>query len=381
MVHIPLHSLVLLFTNESTNQIDVLPHQYLSVDKITLQLCGNSSNQVNGKFVWHELRSQCELRLSMGQTVAVAVDQIRTHQLLELAHLAARLGASVFCQTGVTPPSDGDAASLRQLKKNSWVHMVEHVSSWATQNPILPRKLLAVGDVHGNWPAMVRAWEHAQSHDLFVVWLGDIVDYGSQNLKCVKLAYDSVRENRAVITWGNHERKISRWIDSGLGQHYSGRLSDANRATISEIQSISSERVARFRAAWKCLESASRQTWQANNWLFTHGAAHKSAWDSVGHRLPGLAGEMAFFGEVDRDQTTKSNGYPNRVWRWVDEVPSHKFVVVGHEWVNNPTPVVAVKHGIEGGVVICVDTGSSKGGTLSAVEIDTQTNNWECRSF
>jgi hypothetical protein len=317
----------------------------------------------------------------MGQTVAVPVDQIRTHQLLELAHVAARLGATVFCETGTETLSDGDNSSLRQLKKHSWIHMVEHVDSWATHDPILPNRLLAVGDVHGNWPAMTAAWEYARSQNLFVVWLGDIVDYGRQNLKCVKLAYDTVRENRAVITWGNHEKKISRWIDSDLGHHYSGRLSDANRATISEIESISSERVARFRAAWKCLESASRQAWQNNNWLFTHGAAHSSAWNTSTHRLPGLAGEMAFFGEVDRDQSTKSNGYPNRVWRWVDVVPSHKFVVVGHEWVNNPSPMVAVKHGILGGTVICVDTGSSKGGALSAVEIDTVANSWEARRF
>jgi hypothetical protein len=180
------------------------------------------------------------------------------------------------------------------------------------------------------------------------------------------------------MIWGNHERKISKWIDSNWGERYSGRLSEANTATVDQILSLNPERRQRFLSVWRALENHSQQFWRSNNWLFTHGAAGPQVWQTPHcHRLTGSLGEMAYFGQTDKVNPTRSDGYPNRVWDWVNSVPENHNVVVGHDWVDRTTNRVVTKRNNNGGTVYCVDAGNSKGGRLAAMQIDTLTQKTE----
>jgi protein phosphatase len=238
-----------------------------------------------------------------------------------------------------------------------------------------------VGDVHGNLDAMHKAIQTAKQEDRFLVWLGDVVDYGSENLRCIRTAYETVAAGRAHMIWGNHERKISRWISNNWGQQFRGRLSDANLATIREIEKLPADSLTRFHTAWQALENWSTQHWVTSNWMFTHGAATVNMWNTHNHRLLGMDQEHAYFGEVQDERAKTPEGYPVRTWDWVNSVPNNHTVVVGHDWLDHDTCRVTVKHGTQGGQVICVDTGSGKGGRLGGVAIDIETQKWEERYF
>jgi hypothetical protein len=56
-------------------------------------------------------------------------------------------------------------------------------------------------------------------------------------------------------------------------------------------------------------------------------------------------------------------------------------VVVGHDWLDRDDHCFVHKQGDQGAQVWCMDTGNSKGGRLSALEIDLNTNKWEVKVF
>jgi protein phosphatase len=256
--------------------------------------------------------------------------------------------------------------------------VIPHTQVISSQAPV--QKLLAVGDVHGDFASMHKAWQYAQENHMHVIWLGDVIDYGDQNLKCLHLAYESVRNHQAHMIWGNHERKLTRWMDSDWGTHYRGRLSEANWKTIREIETLNPGRRRRLQAAWKCLESASYQVLQLGDWTFTHGAIHPQATGVTAHRLTGQAGDWAYFGQVLTPELN-ADGYPQRVWEWVNQLPDHARVVVGHDWIDRDQMTFVHKCGTQGAQVWCMDTGNSKGGRLSALEINLHTNKWEAKVF
>jgi hypothetical protein len=309
----------------------------------------------------------------MGQRVCVHVSDCQARDLHVLTAHALDHGAQIVIIQDV--PINPMAKRLMHEMPDLITMMPLHHVKLAQFKVQLPDQVLVMGDVHGNYVAMKSACAYAQQHGLFVIWLGDLIDYGAHNLKCVKLAYDWVNHNQAALIWGNHEKKITRWLDADFGEHYPGRLSEANQITIREILSLNWDKRTQFRAAWKCLESVSTQHVVQDTWLFTHGAAHPHAWSHTGHRMPGQAGEWAYFGEVERVHVHKPHAYPVRLWNWVDQVPTNHHVVVGHDWLDRTEFKIVEKTNSQGGCAIVTDCGSSKGGRLGAVFIDTEDKN------
>ena len=366
------HSLILLWGSDlNTRKSWALnyfsEHQILDMHQIRKELTGDAHTLMSRYQIKQELVHRVGLRLGLGQQVVLNLDDA-TH--LDVAHwssvcenVGAQLCVVLFDQKLTT-------SKAQLIRAEDFSHTCPSIT-----------KVLAVGDVHGDFDAMKAAWDYAQANQMFVVWLGDVVDYGDHNLKCVHLAYQSVSSGNAHMIWGNHERKIGKWVDANLGEYYRGRLSDANWKTIREIESLAPHRQKRFVAAWKFLEHNSTQTLQLGDWMFTHGAIHTDAWQYAGtRRLPGVAGEWAYFGEV-HSPMFNTDGYPHRVWDWVEQLPEHARVVVGHDWIDREAMKVTVKIGSQGAQVWCVDTGSSKGGQLSALHIDLHTNDWEAKVF
>ena len=56
-------------------------------------------------------------------------------------------------------------------------------------------------------------------------------------------------------------------------------------------------------------------------------------------------------------------------------------MVVGHDWLDRVTNSITVKPGDLGGQVLVVDCGSSKGGRLGAIEVNTQENSYTVHYF
>jgi hypothetical protein len=90
-------------------------------------------------------------------------------------------------------------------------------------------------------------------------------------------------------------------------------------------------------------------------------------WKMSGHSLSGYHGNMAYFGEVDSESPTREDGYPNRIYTWIDSIPANHTVVVGHDPRKTDHPMM-VTNGVRGRAIF-LDTGSSKGGKLSCMTV------------
>ncbi len=392
MMNIPLHSLVVVAsdTDQSSQvwfQNQIPSSELVCFSHIKQQLTGRVDNLLHDGEVWKELYEQVHKRLQHGQRVIVHVPMLKIRDVDQLRNIKDTWGVPIHWiliddqPTSVNHPWAQVKKRIFNLRQPTWVHKPHEQGFRLCELTAQADRILAVGDVHGNFAAMHRAVQQAAQEDRFIVWLGDIMDYGDANLKCMKLAYQTVAEGRAHMIWGNHERKIGKWIAHDCGKNFKGRLSEANWSTLREIESLAPDRRARFLAAWRALENWSTQHVVMGKYLFTHGAATPEMWHLTSHRLQGVHGDRAFFGEVDANKSLSNDGYPTRLWSWVNEVPPNHSVIVGHDWLDRVKNEIVRKTNSQGGQVLCVDTGSSKGGRLSGVAIDIETDNMEYRYF
>jgi protein phosphatase len=407
MIKIPLHCLVVLVGTTGSGKTQWALDQFhacqiLNFKNLTESLTGRADNQLHKELVWSNMVKTAEQRLSLGNRVVVDHTNLSRQERDTWISLSEQLGVMCFfvlidqpkdqkisclINQGMTKQSAETTLSfqqpyyqkfaMRQHSLGNWVRVIQQnnpisVVSWPTLHS--HNQLLAVGDVHGNHVAMKAAVDLAREQKRTIVWLGDIVDYGSANLKCVKLAYNTVNEGNAVMIWGNHDRKIARWIASNWGHTYRGKLSESNKITVREIESLDVYQRTRFLAAWTALENWSQQSFVSGNWMFSHGAADPEMFDCKQHRLPQPLADLAMYGEICSTSPTREDGYPNRVWKWIDRFDSHHRVVVGHSWLDREKMTVVEKTGAKGAKVYCVDTGSSKGGVLTALAIDVQSD-------
>lgn len=392
MIKIPLHSLVVVpqVPVECSLPACELVSWQANVDFSALrkEISGREDNRLYDGVVWQEAYRRINLLLEHGNRVVFSGAFLHPRDVDSLTEIALKWGSRLYW---VLEDADNVSATKQSQLYNQVVKKIQRAKTGVVVDTqvqlaqpvrnLNPTGILAVGDVHGNLAAMQKVIAHAHENHLFIVWLGDVVDYGDHNLRCMRVAYETVIHNQAHMIWGNHERKISKWISSNWGQHFRGKLSEANQATIAEIQALPDTSRTRFHSAWRCLENLSTQHLVVDNWLFTHGSATPEMWHMTDHRLPGIHGERAYFGEVTDERAKTPQGYPVRTWDWVNSVPNNHTVVVGHDWLDHYNCCVTVKKGSAGGTVICVDTGSGKGGRLSGIAIDLKTQKWEERYF
>jgi protein phosphatase len=63
------------------------------------------------------------------------------------------------------------------------------------------------------------------------------------------------------------------------------------------------------------------------------------------------------------------SGKPERIIRWVDDIPTGMTVYCGHDQrSSNGRPYI--RHGRAGGTAVFLDTGAGKGGHLSWIDVD-----------
>ena len=409
MKNIPLHSITVIIGPAKSGKTTwanahFKNHEIVSAAQVKLELCGDANNTWTSHQVWEEITRRVELKAKLGQRVVVDSTNLKFRDREPFIEIAKKLGLDliyVLINSDLNSKLQGCGNDSRMAEIVERSHQLyqsvereiktgDNIAS-VVNNPsygevfVVPypekhpkvNKILAVGDVHGNFAAMESAVNLAESTNSHIIWLGDVVDYGSQNLRCMKLAYDTVRFGNASMIWGNHERKIDKWISSDWGETYHGRLSDANLITVNEILGLNIDRRERFHAAWIALRNWSWNHVVVDNWMFTHGAALPSMWTNAEHRLGGALANAAFFGQVDRHIPNRADGYPNRVWEWVLDIPRDHTVVVGHDWLDRVHNEITIKSNDFGGRAIVADCGSSKGGRLCALKIDCESNEFE----
>ena len=218
----------------------------------------------------------------------------------------------------------------------------------------LGRPLRIVGDVHGD----SRAFAFASDTDRFVIQLGDLTDSGPDSAGALRLMFRLIDEGRGLFLIGNHDRKLGRVL---AGDRV--RIGPELEATLATL-----DPGLRARAL---VEITKAPAWLLQgNRFFVHAAFHSAM---LGNAPPPGLGPVdpllsrALFGETTG--RTQQDGFPERLLRWVNHIPSGVTVYCGHDQRSRDgRPYVA--RGDGGGTAMFMDTGAGKGGHLSWIDLD-----------
>lgn len=212
-----------------------------------------------------------------------------------------------------------------------------------------------VGDVHGDAAGFAAACKT----DRFVVQLGDLTDRGEDSTGALRRALDLLDAGRGLFLLGNHDHKLRRAL--------LGRLTRMDADLVATIAGLDPGLRARAAAA-----IAAAPAWlRHGDALFVHGGFHTAMLDNpappdAGARRPDGLVARALFGETTG--RVMADGYPERVYRWVDRIPPGLRVYCGHS-VRASDGRPLVQRGAMGGEAVFVDTGAGKGGHLSWIDL------------
>lgn len=211
--------------------------------------------------------------------------------------------------------------------------------------------LIVIGDIHSNYNALVQALTYAETNNLFVVFIGDILDglpYPIETANLVKHALDT---NVAALTIGNHDDK---WYRYSIGNNV--MLRDDQLNMLSNCDNAK-ELTGLMRDI--CTHPNADYYHEYKSTVFVHAAAHLHIWEQPGIISPAVK-SMALYGEVT--QEADDDGMPLRFYNWVDHVPKGRVAVVGHDRnaMNKSAKAQLKFHNELGGTVHFIDTGSGK---------------------
>ena len=224
--------------------------------------------------------------------------------------------------------------------------------------------MLVIGDVHSDYESLLSAYHHAETHNLFFMSLGDLVDRGPFPFETVSKMSELMKAGKAGLTIGNHDDKFHRfYFGSKVGLSYDSRRTLAD---------VGPDRQQEFLMMYSNIINTpfySSIFHLFDDIILVHAASHPSMWDST-KKFNSSARSRALYGETNGE--LHSDGFPVRLYTWIDEIPSEKIVIVGHD--RKPIDNVAitcplVKINSNGGKAIFIDTGCSKGGFLTGVVI------------
>lgn len=401
MTNIQLHSIVLMIgpsgAGKSTFASKLFPqHEIISSDSIRSELCGDFRIQTRNDEIFNELHRRTEHRIIMGQRVVVDATNLKTRDRQFFINLSQRLGVPLYYLVVNRSIEDKLATAGWRKEVNGLIEKhdatfqnnlrgilngdgVATVIEWTQPFKVINRgtvkdliragkyeKVMAVGDIHGNPVDTRLAAVKADNENAFTIYLGDVIDYGEHNLEAFWVVYDRIMNGKAVLVWGNHERKLDMWIRANFGANFRGKISTGMMKTVNEIKSLGNRQ--KFHAAWNALESISRQHYIIGDLLFTHGAATPELWYIKDHRPHGEHGQLAYFGQLDKENPMREDGYPNRIYDWVDKIEPGRIVIVGHDIRDTSDPFIHDNR--KGGRAVFLDTGSGKGGKLSYLIYD-----------
>lgn len=199
---------------------------------------------------------------------------------------------------------------------------------------------------------------YAAATDRFIVQLGDLTDHGPDSAGTLRIMFDLLEQGRGLFILGNHDLKLGRVLS---GDHV--RVDAAIQATLNQLDDGLKAQVLRH--------VAEAPAWVRNgSTLFVHGGFHTAMLEqsSPDHGLDRPQGPLAraLYGEPTG--RIQPDGYPERSLRWVDRIPSGITVYCGHDRRSNDGRPY-VRHGMQGGQAVFLDTGAGKGGHLSWIDL------------
>ena len=376
---VPLNSLVIVVGSAplSKEYLETYFPDYdiISENDVRYNLTGNTTRRDIEGIVVSSIHYQIDAKLRLGERVIVNGINLKKDGRMAIANIGLGLGIPVFylvCenQSEITKRDvlRGDGiAEVIDLEFN------ELDPVWKlSHDPVedIRKKfsgITVIGDIHGMYQSLLAALDWAKTRRHFVIFLGDVIDYGPGTLECADEVYRTIMRGHGEMVLGNHERKISRWIDrSEIGRHKM-QLSEGNLVTIDALNKLGPTNKNRWMSRFNAMVSRCPLVLRLDDFVFTHAAVHPSMW-IIGAEDHKNMETYSLFGEFEPSPTPFSaTERPRRTYKWVDEVPASTTVLVGHDIRSSVTPVTQTNE--DGGRAIFLDTGSGKGGYLSSVDL------------
>ncbi len=221
--------------------------------------------------------------------------------------------------------------------------------------------LATFSDVHAHAEKLKKGIRYALSNNLFIIFLGDLVDGHDKPLETVLAVKAILDANTGVLVIGNHDDKFYRYAKGNPVI-----LRKQNKQTLADVPEGGEELFLQTITDLVTHKNASHH-FEYDNWVFVHGGCHAEIWNRP-EELSTKAKHRALYGEVTGEEDEE--GMPVRIYNWVDEIPSGRGVVVGHDRKPYGGQKLADTGPFDhtnpqGGRVIFSDTGCGKGGHLT----------------
>lgn len=388
---IPLHSLVIsvgpaVKPREALLARHFPEHDILSARRIARELVGEPDRPDLNAVVFAEVRRRALLKLDLGERVVIDAANLRREDRVGLARLGLDAGVPVFylvCDPAGASPRDQERFASAEREIVGGDGLVEVIDARVDQPEPLPKDkpsfaalrrnwsgVTVVGDVHGMREPLLAALAWARSRGHYLIFLGDVVDYGPDTLEVADEVHRVVMRGHGELILGNHERKIMRWLDERAEQ----RLSDGNRVTTQALARLDSAAARRWQGRFKGLVARASPYRQLANMVFAHAAVHPGYWR--GGTSPRDLESMALFGEFADHPAGQR---PVRTYGWVDAIPGGTTVLVGHDIRSTRSPLVVTA--ARGGAAVFMDTGSGKGGRLASADLKFVDDGFRIENF
>lgn len=396
---IPLHSIVLVicpnktartkFVNDKFSQYEIL-----SPEKIHHDIFGEI-NYGNDAIVLEELIRLSEVKIRNGERVVVNASNILKSERLPFIELSLKYKVGLFYiiieDNNTTENVSGYYKNYRKElfasnKKeilsgdrvarvidgeNNDISVVKKLNTNSDNLSEIKKRnfngISVSGDVHGCILSLRQAIKWAYMRNNFIVLLGDIIDYGYDSLECIHEVYQMIISGNGVCVLGNHEVKFQKWLQQYKENDIKVKLSPGNKITINSYHNLSEDEKLILENRFNTIMNLSRNHWIFGKSLFTHGAATKEMWNNYLSRLSGKNKSYALYGEISRDIPKKDDGYPNRIYTWVDDIPENHYVFVGHDIRDINKPLIHINE--QNGKAVFMDCGSGKGGSLFSADL------------
>lgn len=366
-------------------------YEVISLKTVASDLIGDCGDEtVFGEFsrtLYSEVYRRAALKLDLGERVIINESNLVRGDRAALSRLGAEYGVPVFYLT--SDPTDASEHAMREFRASEREIMHgdggAEIIDWRlhTPDPVSKEKpsldhlrsrwrgITVIADIHGMMQSLLSAISWARARNHYIIFLGDIIDYGPDSLDVVNEVYRIVMRGHGELILGNHERKIAGWItNSGKPP----RLSEGNRATTNAIEALGEKMRIQWSNRFMGLMAHTSYWREIGNVVLAHGGIIPTFWSGEVSRTD--VEKFCIFGEVTGFNPDHK---PNRAYSWTNSVPSDTTVIVGHDIRSTQYPV-QVKNKM-GGSAIFLDNGCGKGGHLSTVDLKFSGDGMQVMNF
>jgi hypothetical protein len=190
------------------------------------------------------------------------------------------------------------------------------------------RGIVTFSDIHAHADKLRAGIKYGLDNDLFLLFLGDLVDGHDKPMETVLAVRAILDEGRGAFVIGNHDDKFRR--------HAQGAKVQFKGVHLKTLADVGERNLPLFFETMVAIveHKNAAHHWKYGNWVFTHGACAREFWDADhsthNKEIKRKIVHKAMYGEVDGN-AIDDDGYPLRKYGWVDHVPADHNVVVGHD--------------------------------------------------